>query len=479
VERIIKSLPSASKLAFERFVRDATSEAQLVQIVIFLAQASDTGETAMLRSLAITKWQRSNGIVRLGQLLLEFLGKDTEQSQLQMTYQLARYQVMQAEYESALDLIKDGLKLAQQSEDFDMGLRFWGLLEPFPDPPKLNAWDKRTIRQGRSLCIAYDDLWQALEETMVIQDAEAHISALESIRDSPLLQAPSPGISQRALYWFWKIKAKNFIILRQGGDALQAQEHLLAHIETHPWVCLDSHFSIAKEMKVLGQLYRHEKKESLFLALSDQFEQRVFENARAEQEKAYLKYPTSIVLAIGVGDKINGSLATSAFLEIFESSSTLYSSKFYSENLYYCAYLYIATDQPIEATKILAQLRKRYGRADFKPRILPMSRFLEIVLAIDSEEWDTATAHLKNLSQGTGLETLPGIRPILLFLAGLIRQWPTQGDRRIIPQQIQKLQETLHGQDVLDYFDIFTWLEARATGRPMIELFRHRASQQP
>jgi hypothetical protein len=425
----------------------------LVKMCRFLHSTISFSETDLLVHLGLSKGQYYHYLELLGSFLVQQVEGKKEAMQMEGTLQLARDLVFASEFEPAIDLIRSGIRAATQVEDFNLILQFWELVEAIIPQPKIEGMDAKTARLLRNNLNAYDDLSAELHEAAGEYNAAQRKILIESVGQSQLLSHESQALSIRALCLFWKIKSTCLIHLRRYLDAIPALEVLLSHVSSLPWAVVDQEYVLAKETKTLIQLLQLTKQEERLRSVSEAFDQITFRNYRAEQERTFLRFPTSFGIAIDYGDQGAAMRAYDEFQQLIDRYSERFDATFVTENLYYCAYAMLAVREIDAMSKTLKQLRK-FGKPDFKPRYFTLTRFLEIIFSIENEDWEEAMRLIKNLRAGNGFLELPGLKESVTYLSKicLLRQTnQTASIANTAASEFQTLQEALKNQDFLDY----------------------------
>jgi hypothetical protein len=477
---IIRTL---KKKRFEGMLAQLATESNgsaLVKMCRFWHSSTQYSESALLLQLDLTKGQYYHYVEVIGSFLLQQVEGKKEAMQLEGTLQMARNLVFASEFEPAIDLIKAGIREASQVEDFNLVLNFWELVEAIIPQPKIEGMDAKTARQLRNNLNAYDDLLADFQEAAGEYDAAKRKDLIESIFQSPRLVIESQALSKRALYLFLKIKSSCLIHLRQYHLGIPILEHLLGHVSFFPWTVVDQEYITAKETKTLIQLLQLTKQFERLRSKIDSFNDVSFRNYRAEQERTFLRFPTSFGMAIDVGDQEAVLRAYHEFQQLIDSYAERFDAPFVTENLYYCAYAML-TVREIDAMGKVLKLLRAYGKPNFKPRYFTLTRFLEILFFIEIEDWEEALRLIKNLRAGNGFLELPGLKEAITFLARVcLMSQSNQADEIInsVTIDFKSLKEALMGQDFLDYFDFLVWIEARELGGSMIEILKHRATKQ-
>jgi hypothetical protein len=486
IKKILKTLPAKERKTLLDEIRrlpkpkgspqDAIHP--LEQFITYLEASQNLSEKQLKDELDIPKWQKTEYLETLADLLLPIITLRKPAVQLEMQYELAMALFMESEAEAAADVIKETLPAAAGLEEFGMVLRLRQLEEALELKARLEGMTASEATRRKKNLDAFEYLAQDLRDAMEEPDLQQRNQALQWIRTNPLLSTDSNPESEKARYWYWKIKADCALHLRDYDEAVEALNRLVGSIIDHPWLGMNQQYAFALELKNFAHtLYRWGGEE-----FSKSFAQNLldteFSTRRAEQEKIFLLFPSSIHIARKAGDKEGGEQACVFFLNIVDGKDFPLANTFITETLYHCAYLYLATNNLEGVAMIFRRItQNQYGKPDFKPQVYTMHRFLEIIYEIEREDWEDATRRIKNLGMSAGLDQLPGIKQALSCLNHAIDRWSidTPPSTPLKPDILQKTHQALQGQDFLEYFDLFTWLDAKQKNCPMIEIYYDQA----
>ena len=147
-----------------------------------------------------------------------------------------------------------------------------------------------------------------------------------------------------------------------------------------------------------------------------------------------------------------------------------------TEIYFYCACYFFAVSKPQESSKMLLRLRG-YQKASFRPAVFSVFRLLEILQEIEEGSYEDALRLAKNLRMAKG-ETVPGLSEgIQLLVAVATALSSAEGSWVLLPEHppVARALKQLQGQILLMYFDLESWLNAKTSGTPMMELLRVRA----
>jgi hypothetical protein len=477
---LLKSLKSKRQAELFSFLSLEPNGKKLVKLCKQLIEVEATSENELMSALKLTKGMFYHWMDVLSTVLVAFFGGKEDPTQLEATLHLATKLVSTLEYDAALDLIRAGLKSAEQIEDFNMVIRFWDATEPIIPAPKVEGMERATARKLLQNLLCYEDLLADLQEVAKMPNAIERRKAVAALQASDLLQTPATALSKRALYFYWKVKKLCHEHLREYLQAIPCEEMLLAHVVAHAWMFTDHEYHIARETSALAVLFRLSRQDERFREVSAGFEKMNFKSSRAEQERDFLRFPISIAWALQFGKVEELKLSIEAFLTLLATQGSTFAHSYITENLYACLYGALALKDKALWVKVMYQL-SHFGKPDFKPKYWPMYRFLEVIHTIEDKDWEDATRLIKNLKGSVGLDELQGMREVLLFLSGAITRlsvgkqegkWPIEQHLR------DELLKATNGLDIVDYFDLPVWLEALERECPMIEIFHHRANAQ-
>jgi hypothetical protein len=236
----------------------------LVEMCKYMHNADEVSEADMRARFKLTAGQYYHWIEVIGGYLVSHLGANNDDIHLEQTFQLARELVFEVQVDAAADVMRAGIKAAAQMEQFDLVLRYWELVEMIHIPPKIEGMEEFTARRLRANLNAYSDLCADLMNIAKELNATTRRQAISLLLDSELLSDTTKALSQRAIYYYWRVKAGCHAHLREYGEAILSQEALLAHLEAFPWVCVDIEFNIAKNTANLAMMLRLDKQNKRF-----------------------------------------------------------------------------------------------------------------------------------------------------------------------------------------------------------------------
>lgn len=414
--------------------------------------------------------------IRFGKRLLLFLAGEHAHLRLAALLGPATRLVARRDYAGAAAVVEWGLQLAEEGEDYRMVDALWHVLEGCPAPrPEVKG-----MGQAHALaCIANEVAYQQLELTLrhnrSEEDAAHRQSVIAEVSGSPLLQSPGMALTKRARRSFWKLRAGCLYFAGRYGEAIAPQGSLVALLEIdaelHP---LNAH-EYLREMGTLASLYAQTRKlvqaENVLGQIAD-FPAVV---ARIDEEKLMQLYPLRLGVAIEMGNAQAGKECCNFLLTLFDHEAGLCPEGFQGENLYYMAYFQIAAGQPEAAAKLLVRLRGL--EKGLRPRVCALYRLLEVVLELERGDWEDALRLVKNLRVSRHPREVPGMALALQLLGMVAGMWMAPGarwDTVACDAGVLALLAQLKGQPVLNYLDLGALLDAKATGRIMLELAQAR-----
>lgn len=469
---MIKSLPQKRFEGFLCLLAQEQHGAVLAELARHLRETQGVSETEINQRFSLGRSQFRQRMEAMGKSLLSCRGDVLSDS----LYQVAKDLFDAVQYDAATDLIKAGLKAAVDIEDFPLVIRFLEVMDSMPTPPIIETMTAAEARRLRNNLNAYDDLWALflvhIQQTNVLLKRKA----LAKMMEDRLLQDPSHALSQRAVYYYWKIRASCYIHMREHLKALACEEALLAHLETFPWVCLDFEYNKAKETNILGQLLRATGQKVRFEALNAAFERMIFKSLRAAQERAFLRFPASIAFALEQGERQNMIDAIHEFLALHEARKIPFASPYITENLCFCLYGALADKNHGLWIKVSQHLNG-FGKPEFKPKYYALFCFLQVIRALEAHDWEEAIRRVKNFRASSAIEEFQGMREVVGFLSATIGLWSQDAGAnrfRFDETATAKLYAAIQDVELLDYFDLPAWMEAWEKGCPMIEIFHHR-----
>lgn len=480
IHKIINTLSAKEFEEYLVWVQKESKNHKFASFCSFLRENEYTEEDA-LRIFHAAKTKKHGLLIDLGNCLIRYIGESSQNFHIESMLEVAKRLALAMENEAAMAVLRPMAQAAAEIERYDLLVRVWKILkimgfDPDPDAigfalPKLSEIHHQ-IKTNAKLEMHL----QAAIEAKTIDIPAKRVQTLIDLRKAALEEFGEGSLGQRGQYTFLKIHARIDSLLMEPTDWHLSQEAVVAQIKSHPWVCEDYEFELAQAERNLllyywqaGQIQKYNEGSPIFIASQ-------FKSKRATFEKYYFQFPFLFAVAIETGDSIAGISAYRRFLEIIASEDQL-PARFVTLNLYWASFFNLANKQISESAKCLIQLSK-YAKPDFIPHILLLTNILEIVVAIETQEYEDATRLLKNLQRSTRKAALPSSKAALNFLKAQIRlerEILADKEMEVLKNEIQNLGEQLKGHTIMNFFDLGIWNESKQNNRPMLELFKQRA----
>jgi uncharacterized coiled-coil protein SlyX len=484
VQDILISLSVKEREAFLGNIGMLENGSLLTRICLLLQEGHPDPDSRILRKFRISKGEKFKCLEQTFSLLVAFAASTYDSTQLRSKFEYARRLLRDARFESAAAIIQASLVLAEQADDFEMQHLLFELTDLFPEDRK-PALDKQqrfmAVRQAERLAVTRRLMLEA--EACIQQPRnEATKSALTRIKEEAIQHWQQSDLAPKAKYLALKATAICHALLSEFEAMVTVQEKLIAHIEQNPTVVADSEFAIAKEtttlLRTLWVAKLHDgfrEKQKLFLKMR-------FISIHAEVERICWRFPLMLIILMEVGDKEGGEKEIEKLMELLEQPDRLPKKHgFLSQNLYCCAYFYIASANFSMISKIFGKMN-RLAKSDFQPRYYLMSRLLRLIYEIDLENWEDAITLALNLKKSKIPPGLEGFETLVSFLIESIRSNSSRSNTKLPiwhqEQAIRELNDKLTNSWILEYFDFFAWIEAKRRNIPLLTIFQQRADSQ-
>jgi hypothetical protein len=477
IHSIIGGLKGGKLLEFKNLVAAMPHGAELTDICNYLLENATYSSRALMLALGLSKHAKNKAFELLEGLLLFHQGNNDGEQTLKATVALAQNLVMGRHYESAIELIENTIKDAEAVENYEVIIDMWLVYDEVSDKRPVVGMDLSLATTMLDNLADYQRLMRRYQIASRETDTKVMHADLRSICQDPILASFEWPRSKRALYLFLKVKSACLIRLMDQVTAIPLQEALVQLVQACSWVCLNPEYVLVKESVVLAVLYLKTDQTLKYEAIKREIEMLPASSMRAKEEKLFHEFPWLITVSIDKGDVAAGSIACQKLLMMIAGQDARLTPRFIVENLFCCTYFLIACGNHTAAANALIHTRT-IPKADFPPNYFALIKLLEIILAIELQDWADARRQIKNLSATKQAEDLMGYKGLLLFLDRGARnaiESSLAAPSGILVSSDKKLDAALQGQLLGHYFDVHLWLQARRESRPMIELFHHRA----
>lgn len=481
VHAIIASLEERDRKRFLASGPAIKDWEQLAQLFRFLAKQTVYSETELLAKIGQTKRVKNNQVEQLGNLLLQYIGEGAKDVIVHQILVAAPQMVEQRQERQATILIEWAISLAEETENYHAIQSLWRLADLFPDPrPQFKGmtYDHSLACAGN--LVGYRQLEQQLRQIPSMPEVEEREKALAELEASQLLQSPGMALGYEARLLYWKLRAATKYLARNFADAIHPQFNLVEALGERLSEDIDVARRWIRESGSLAAIYSQTQNMDLAKATLNSISAFATSNSTLRREQIRQLYPTMISLGVDSGDETFAELACSTSLTLMTTQADLFSPWIHCQVCYFSAYFFLSTNRLAEASKILLRLRS-ISKGNFRPQTYAMSKFLEIVLEIESGSFEDAIRLNKNLRMARPDTVVPGISQGLQLLShialGLSAPKATWASVMLQPE-VEKIIAELSGQTFLDYFDLFAWSRAKCSNRRMIDVLQEKALQQ-
>jgi hypothetical protein len=254
-------------------------------------------------------------------------------------------------------------------------------------------------------------------------------------------------------------------LLFQREDRIPIQRDLVEHIQHYPHTVVDFEYSLVKEMGAYIRLLRLARRFEEFKLVSRSYLEMKLTNPLASYERILNRFPWEISMAIQSGDYETGITLCNELLSLLDTQGVYPDvDGFVSINLFVCAYFYLSAGIKDGLGKALGRLA-RIRKKEFISPFFMMSRILRILMKIDLENWEEA-AYECHLVKKMNFPKNLGIEHAVEFLDEYIRSKGEAPHFEIVSKLGQ-----LKGKAVIEYVDLFVWMESKQKKCPMLQIF--------
>lgn len=471
IHRIISNLGEKEFDDFLLWGSMVSKKNRFTRFCKFLRKFEYSEDDAM-RILGVSKTRKNELLGDLGGIISAFIGERSKLFHFENLLEVSKRLALAMETEASLAVLKPIGLAVSSVERYDLILRVWDILRILGIEPEfelISIIEAQNQIETNSRLGRY--LQQAIEAKN-IQLPSKRIEILKEIREAALNEFRKGEIGQRGQYIFLKIHARIDSFLRDSKDWPLSQEAVIAQIRSNPWLCEDYQFDLARAERTLLQYFWQANYIESYETGSKRFIESEFSSRRANFEKYYFQFPFLFAVAIDTGDQKLGQQSALRFEEMMNREGDLLPRQFQTLNLYWCTAFHISNQNIREASRCLIRLSK-YSRTDIAKHLLPLVSILEIVVAIESCEFEDANRLVKNLTNSTKIGLLPGTEHAITLLRTRIRlefEVLSEKERHDLSREIEKIVALLEGQTFLKYFNIKIWNDSRINNRPMLEI---------
>jgi tetratricopeptide (TPR) repeat protein len=481
---IIRSLSKEEQNAFIGKMAVAPKGSALVKLCGYLIEGEKYSDAFIMQRLNIKRSVKDGYLERIGRSLLGYDDGTDSRKTLATIYDHAKRLLGMMYFEEAKELLNEAQQLAAETEVYTAVIDHWELVDYFPEPPLLSGISSIEAMQRLKEVLSLSELFKEVGEARNEATFEQKVFALETIRTKALEFAENALLCKRARFHFLNTMAYSHSILGEYEEAIRYLQALVELVEQHPFVCADSQFVLAKELRILATLYQWVGQKQLSSNTFVKISKLKATTLNADFKKTSVGFPPAITIPLDAG---NVELGVQACIDLGKiltgSNGHRLSKQFKTENLYWGSYFYFAAGDrkgQSQFFKLLSQFR----RADWRPRYFVAYKLLLLVRSIEQAHrdahWVAAFDDLERLRTPVFCEEMPGLEVALEFLNGLIEAQtsrPNQIDHSLLPIHPAELRTRLKGLDIVDYFDINSWIEAMNRGCLLIEVFKQQTDQ--
>lgn len=474
VHILLRSLSDAEAQRLGQLVSGVPESHVLLPMVTVLRSMDQFDESQLFRQIGVSSRGKKRHFQQLAMFISHAIGHNDQELQMQQHLVTAKAMILRLANEPATQLLQEVMEYAVAHERFDLLMNAHQLREMMTSPFEWNSMtaEQANIREQNRL--QYQAIVARLRQLAGLHNAaDNRDQMLQAIATDPLMAGPTQALSIRGTFLYWKAQAGLAIFSGQYLDAQRAQEKLLALLQQHRWLVPDGDFFLIREYRPLAFIHTYLHNDAALDRVLFQVANIPTQHPRTELAKYAQLYPLRIGRALQNGDGEAGLAAVEQVRSIITTWANHLPTRFITENLYYCAYMLIAAGQIDDVPRLLTELgRYRQTEADFLPRIIPMVRLLQIVLAHESRDEAEARRLCKNYRATRHYGASDYLDTCISVLNRLTITTP--------PQKLRQYTEKLSAfadDRTSHYFDMGSWLQSRLEHIPMIQVMARKASQ--
>lgn len=472
----LKSLSGEEVEFFTAFIAGHGETNDLIAIWESIAESDQYIEKYILAQTGLSRHRKNELFRRLGECAVRALGMVDHEGQMLLDMIAARKMVLRVENDAAKELLLRAYSRAKALERFDIMLELADLASMMTSPIQIGDESKADLLQAKQQI----DAFRLKEELLLRIKEPGKTSAerrelLQIVKDSPEFSIrPNNGIKRLQLGYL-KLHATWHIFNQEFDAAIEFQTEVLDLLRNHRWLKVDPDFFFAKEARPLAGML-------LKVGETDRFDRLIFEvgnlqgtSLRSQMEKMAQLYPFRIVMAIRQGNAEIGRQAVQAALRLLESSSHFPTSTFVTDNLFYASAFLIAVGEYSQARRLLRECKSiSVSGEHFRPRIIPMIRVLDVIVAFELNEHDDVVRLVKNFRASKH----HGISPCLdNFLVTLQKTSSKPGEFEDIITEGIAILAVSYEDSMLHYFPLLKWMRAKLNDALLINVLRQDFQQ--
>lgn len=481
VHAIIASLDDRARKRFLSSWAGVKDWDHLAQLFLLLANQPTYSETDLLGKLEKTKRIKNHRLERLGQMLISFMGEGNMDVLVFQIVSSVPFLVENSQDKQAIELIEWGISLAEQTENYHGIQALWRLAEIFPEPrPHFKGMSYEHALACAANLVAYRQLEVRLRQTPMIEQQEERLAALAEIEESSLLESPGMALGYEARLLYWRIKAACKYLVKNYKEAVGPQSTLAEILQERREEGLDFSRRWIREMGSLAVVLGLSGQIEAFKQVLDEIHKFPMPSIILEREKVKQLYPVMITVAADSGDAEFAENSCAAALSLMGERPKLFFPSLQCHVLFQCARFYLMTNRFSESAKIMMRLRG-FPKSSFRmPYIFATTKVLEIIQEIEEGSYEDAIRLCKNLRMSKHDQQVPGINiaiQLLSLVATSLCEPQFDWNKTLSLPSILKLSKQLKGQSIIDFFDLFAWMDAKKTNRSMIAVLHQMSSE--
>ena len=463
---------------FASLQNEATGD-ELVAICQYMLAHGTSSESDILSHFRYTRGQYTPKFAAICQRLITFLVADRDGFRTRHALQFASDLADAGDVEGSIDIIRSTLRQAAQVEDLELMVGLCDILSRFHESFIPDSIDQIDIRAKHRNLSTYTHLFFQLRRVAQTMNPVASRQAIQVTLAEPVMAGPEQALTKKALFFYWQTYALIHSVRRNHQEAITCLETTLTILRDHPWIDKDPEYAIAKQMKLLAEQYRVTGQIEKYHQIRTDLDATTLNSFAAQQERIYLRFPFDIFASNCISADAVATIANCRdFLQLLRKGGHSYPATFVTENLYLCLHAAV-TIKSAGLWEDVASLLSQFPKTDFRLLFYPMYRFLEVIHAIDIEDWDEAYRLAKNLRKSDATKSVQGMNEALAYLLPPVYaklMSASASFEGMLSAGWDSARVAILGSALCEYFDLTVWYEATASGCPMIEIFKNRAA---
>lgn len=420
---------------------------------------------ALMQALGISAAQLSRLQSKLGGFVIRAIG-EIDSENVERTLQAILWLIMQAEDQTAGELLRSIASKAVNTERFELLLHMHELTAMMVKPVDLRIPDRDSLHKQVDNLNRYRSLAHRIESLKAKSfDPLTQPEIVREILDDPLMSDSGNAQSLRARALFHRISSKALSFQRKYDAAVEQQAELYHLLKSNEWLPVHHSYSLIREGALLAKLLA-------LLGKLKEADELIFElgtidtgSVRLEVQNFSELLVFRLSLSLQTGQREAGINTCETLSGIIDQHAHLISPLKYAHGLYVMTYFYIAAGHISEARKTLRMLL-RLPRSAMQYGAYAMARFLQIIVAYESRDIEDAHRLIINFRKSKPYKQSPYFKHCFKILQSYaLPPFGKISDCQLFhPIEVSRADRTF-----LNYFDFNAWLAAKQQDISMLE----------